>query len=238
MLENFQGHYERGDLWWNMCWEPHAYRLTGRRNFVLAVNLDMEQLGSCAVFGGCNWLAPFVAPPGQRYRPRNPEERERVLELGRRLLHLYRKRENNWRISSWLLIHELLIFAINRMDWHSLGSTLDRESLNSFTRIRKVLEQIRENDSRAPSLLEAAEICSLSTSRFSEVFRRTMGVSYGKLVIRVRMTHAAKDLLSGYYSLEEIVQKWGFFDSAHFCHAFKKFYRVSPGKFVANKNGA
>lgn len=62
-----------------------------------------------------------------------------------------------------------------------------------------------------------------------------MGVSYGKFAIRVRMSNAAKDLLAGKLSLDEVAQKWGFFDSAHFCHAFKKFYRVSPGQFITRK---
>ncbi|MBO5959854.1 MAG: helix-turn-helix transcriptional regulator, partial [Lentisphaeria bacterium] len=89
-----------------------------------------------------------------------------------------------------------------------------------------------------PSLSEAAKMCALSPSRFSELFRRTMGVSYGKFAIRVRMSNAAKDLLSGRFSLEEISQKWGFFDSAHFCHSFKKFYRISPSQFVSRKTGS
>ena len=38
-------------------------------------------------------------------------------------------------------------------------------------------------------------------------------------------------------ALEEIAQKWGFFDSAHFCHSFKKFYRESPGQFVSRRTG-
>ena len=236
MLENFNGTYAAGDLWWNMCWEPHAYRLSGRRNFVVAVNIDVEQLGSCSPFGGCNWLAPFVAKPQNRFKPSTPEERQFIRNTGRRLFHLCNKKENNWRISAWLLIHELLIYAINRMDWNGLepkGETA--EPVKNFSRIRTALNKVWISDARPPSLSEAAKICALSPSRFSELFRRTMGVSYGKFAIRVRMSNAAKDLLSGRFSLEEISQKWGFFDSAHFCHSFKKFYRISPSQFVSRK---
>lgn len=237
MLEGFSGEYGEGDLWWNMCWEPHAYRLAGRRDFVVAINIDVEQLGSCSPFGGCNWLSPFVAKPQNRYRPRNPEEKAYILAVGKRLFHLYHGRENNWRISSWLLIHEMLIYAINRMDWTGLEGKFEKESLNSFARIRRALNKVWISDARSPSLSEAARMCGLSSSRFSELFRRAMGVSYGKFAIRVRMSNAAKDLLSGRFSLEEISLKWGFFDSAHFCHAFKKFYRISPSQFISRKTG-
>ena len=113
-----------------------------------------------------------------------------------------------------------------------------REALNSFTRIRYALNKVWSSETRPPSLSEAARMCSLSPSRFSELFRRTMGVSYGKFALRVRMSNAAKDLLSGRFSLDEIAQKWGFFDSAHFCHSFKSFYRVSPRQFVSRKPSA
>ena len=236
MMENFSGNYETGDLWWNMCWDPHAYRLTGKRNFVMAVNIDVEQLGSCSPFGGCNWLAPFVAKPSKRYLPATPAERAFILDKGRRLFHLSKKKENNWRISSWLLIHELLLFAINHMEWSNLEPRSEKDSsLNAFSRIRKALNKVWISDARPPNLSEAAKMSGLSSSRFSELFRRTMGVSYGKFAIRVRMSNAAKDLLSGRFSLEEIAQKWGFFDSAHFCHAFKKFYRISPSLFASRK---
>ncbi len=235
MLENFSARYGTGDLWWNMCWEPHAYRLSGKRNFVIAINIDMEQLGACSPFDDCNWLAPFTANPEQRYRPRSDEERAYILDVGRKLFHFYRKRGNNWRISSWLLIHEMLIFAINRMNHPDPDIKLEKSSHNSFMRIRKALNRVWVSNARPPSLAEAAALCSLSTSRFSELFRMSMGGSYGKFAARIRMTNAAKDLLAGHYSIEEIALKWGFFDASHFGHAFKKFYRISPGQFVSHK---
>lgn len=235
MLEDFKNEYRAGELWWNMCWEPHAYRLSGKRNFILAINIDVEQLGSCSPFGGCNWLVPFVSKPASRYYPANTNERRFIMELGRKLFHLYRTRESNWRISSWLLIHQLLIHAINRMDSTGIENKLENESINSFSRIRQALNRVWTSEARPPSLSEAAKLCSLSPSRFSELFRRTIGISYGKFATRVRMSNAAKDLMTGRFTLEEIALKWGFFDSAHFCHSFKKLYRISPSQFMAGK---
>ena len=119
-----------------MCWEPHAYRLSGRRNFILAVNIDVEQLGSCSPFSGCNWLTPFIAHPENRYCPGSIREQEFIRNAGKELYHLYRHHSNNWRISSWLLIHQILLYAINRMNWSELEDTMERESANSFPRIR------------------------------------------------------------------------------------------------------
>lgn len=231
--------FREGEIWWNMCWEPHAYRLAGRHNFIVAVNLDVEQLGACSPFSGCNWLTPFVEKSRYRYSPDNDEDREYVHRIGRELYHMNRKQPVNWKINSWLMIHQLLLHAIQRMNENPGPSRKDRDDKeqNTFTRIRYALNQVWSTASRPPSLTEAAEMCSLSPSRFSELFRKTMGVSYGRFALRVRMSNAAKDLLSGQFTLDEVSRKWNFFDTAHFCHAFKKFYRVSPGQFAIGKPG-
>ena len=240
VFEDYSRIYRSGELWWNMCWEPHAYRFVGKHTFVVAVNLDVEQLGACSPFGDCNWLTPFVSETRLRFCPTEPEDLDFVRHTGQLLFHLYRKRPSNWRIRSWLLIHELLLLAIRRMESQNPPPERERaggggESKNAFTRIRYALNKVWSAETRPPSLSAAARMCSLSPSRFSELFRKTMGVSYGKFAIRVRMASAAKDLLSGRFSLEEIAQKWGFFDSAHFCHSFQKFYHVSPRQFVMRK---
>lgn len=239
IFDDYSRIYREGEMWWNMCWEPHAYRFAGRHNFIVAVNLDVEQLGACSPFGGCNWLTPFVEKSRYRYSPDNDEDREYVLKTGRELYHMNKKQPGDWKISSWLLIHQLLLHAIRRMDEKAGTRTADGvdKEQNTFTRIRYALNQVWSTASRPPSLTEAAHMCNLSPSRFSELFRKTMGVSYGRFALRVRMSNAAKDLLSGKFTLDEISRKWNFFDTAHFCHAFKKFYRVSPGQFVIGKPG-
>lgn len=236
VFEDFSRIYRPGEIWWNMCWEPHAYRFAGRNTFIVAVNLDVEQLGACSPFGGCNWLTPFVAESRKRYCPESWDDCQFVLETGRSLYHASRKKPANWKISCWLMIHQLLLHSIQRMEhWNTASSLGDIRNQNTFTRIRYALNHVWSAETRPPSLTEAAALCSLSPSRFSELFRKAMGVSYGKFAIRVRMSNAAKDLLAGKLSLDEVAQKWGFFDSAHFCHAFKKFYRVSPGQFITRK---
>ena len=236
ILANQTRTYGPGELWWTMCWEPHAYRLAGKRNFVLAVNLDIEALGDCGPCSACDWLTPFTADPAERYLPRNDSQRTEIVNTGRRLFHLHCRQPPNWKIEAWLLIHQMILNAVNRMNENQSDPGRRSGTFRAFARIRNALDTIWRLDARPPSLSEAAKLCSLSPSRFSELFRESMGVSYGKFALRVRMSNAARDLLTGRMTLEEIAEKWGFFDSAHFCHAFKKFYMTSPGRFVTRKS--
>ena len=69
-------------------------------------------------------------------------------------------------------------------------------------------------------------------------FAATFSALFGAFVLAMPIIYTAvKDLLSGKFTLDEISRKWNFFDTAHFCHAFKKFYRVSPGQFGIGKPG-
>ena len=37
---SFRRIYRKNELWWTMCWEPHAFRLIGKRNLILTVNIN------------------------------------------------------------------------------------------------------------------------------------------------------------------------------------------------------
>lgn len=225
-----------GEIWWTMCWEPHAYRLLGRRNFVIAVNIDIEQLGDCGPFSGCNWLLPFIADPAIRFSPRDDRERGEYLAEGKALLHLARRHQTNWRMEAWLRIHRLILQSVNAME-HTHPELCEGGGIHEqFSRIKPVLNAVWTAEAPPPSLTAAAKLCSLSTSRFSELFRKSMGVSYGKFALRVRMSNAARDLISGRLTQDEIAERWGFFDASHFCHAFKSFYRTTPKQFVMRKS--
>ncbi|OGV48416.1 MAG: hypothetical protein A2X49_06960 [Lentisphaerae bacterium GWF2_52_8] len=233
IFDSFSRVYTPGEIWWTMCWEPHAYRLLGRRNFILVINIDIDNLGNCGPFPDCHWLTPFTAPPDKRFCPSSGEERKTVKSLAQTLFHLCWDKPLNWHPDAWLRIHQFILHAIAEMNRGSAPEILQNAS--GFSRIKAALNMVQETDARPPSLADAAKACSLSASRFSELFRRNMGVSFGKFAARVRMAHAAKDLLAGTKTIEEIAAKWGFFDSCHFCNSFKKFYKHSPRQFLPGK---
>jgi len=231
VMDNFSRTYGPGEMWWTMCWEPHAYRLLKRRSFVLAINIDIDNLGDCGHFSDCDWLAPFTVPPKKRFCPENEAEKTDAVCNAKKLFHLCCRKSLNWQPEAWLSIHQLILKAlssINRKE--NLDGSLNMRS--GFWRIKKAVNMSRSAESRPPNLGEAAKACSLSPSRFSEIFRRSMGISYGQFTNKVRIANATKDLMSGDKTIEQVAVKWGFFDSSHFCHAFKKYYKCSPKQFI------
>ena len=86
-----------GDLWWTFCWEPHAFRCLDKRNLIMTVNVNLDDLGEIGLLGSSvNWLAPFSATPDKRYCPRTDDERDFIQKWADHMTHVYRRRPSNW----------------------------------------------------------------------------------------------------------------------------------------------
>ncbi|MBN2643422.1 MAG: helix-turn-helix transcriptional regulator [Victivallales bacterium] len=228
----FERTYNTGQAFWTMFWEPHAFRFTSRRNFAMAINIDLDFLGQCGPFGNCNWLQPFVVPPAERFCPENEKERQLFKNAGIIMYRTWRNKQLNWQYHIWLKLHQLILAAIDGLC--SKGDTheaIAEEAFEEFLKIKAAVDMVRKGTGRPPSLNEAASLCSLSQSRFSNIFSRVLGMSYGKFAARSRLASAAMDLSYNRLTIDEIASKWGYFDNSHFTNAFKKLYGYSPSQY-------
>ena len=224
--------YKEGELWFTMCWEPHAYRLLARRNLMVSINLTVDSLGNCGPYADADFLAPFTVSPEERYVPETEEQHEEILAYARKLLRLSRKRTPNWQTHCWLAIHELILSASEHVSGKKMEFSCPNPNIN---RIMKAVTLIRTLPVPL-SLEDCAKSCSLSVSRFSYLFRSVMGVSYGQFALRVRLANAANDIKAGLYTLNEVAFRHRFCDASSLCNAFKKVYRCTPNEFKYRHN--
>ena len=237
VYDNYSCICRPGECFWTMCWEPHACRILEKRSFTVAINLEMNALGSVDPFGGCHWLLPFTLPPSERFMPSTPEERARFLDAGRKLFHWHCKQGSYRQQKSWLLINDLVLTAVSKLESQRSGNMEQAlYASNRFARLRPAIELASAAGTEPVTLARAAKVCSLSASRFSELFREALGSSFGQFAARARISQAARDIATSNMAVEEVAAKWGFFDSSHFCHAFKKIYQCSPSEFRKKRN--
>ena len=220
--------YRAGDIFFTTCWEPHAYRLSTEKTFLMSINLNIETLGQCAPFSNCDFMLPFATSAACRVSPQTPEDRKYVWDCGRKIFHLFSKKPKNYHYRAWMLIHELLLHNIDLM---SEGELTISYSQQDFKRIQNAVALIRRTQGKSPSLEEAAKACNLSVSRFSTLFRHSIGISYGQFALHARLSKVAEELLYSSYSLNEIAERWGFFDASSLSHAFFKVFNCRPGSF-------
>ena len=225
---NFRRTFHANELWWTMCWEPHAFRVLAKRNLILTVNLNIDTLvnlgpGAAEV----DYLAPFTAPPELRFCPQTPEEHENFGKLFRELFRLNSRRERAWKTRCWLVIHRILLEAAERMTPSAPGEAAAHSNME---RIAHAVYLVRSNPI-PPSLPQAAKACNLSVSRFSALFAAAMGTSFGQFSLRVRLAKAATELKNGNFTLSALAEKYGFCDASSLSHAFRKLYGCTPLEF-------
>jgi len=220
-----------GQIWWTSCWEPHASRAVSKRIGYFVVSLSVEALGSVAPFQDVDWLAPFFLPPWERPQAESIELRKKVLTIGRALRMLEKKKPYGWKTLQWLKIHELIILMAALRETPNDAANKIRLS-DGFIKILPAVQMVKKTPGKSVSLREAAAVSGMSKSRFSEVFTKTMGVTFSRFALRVRMSSAAQMLCATDSSIKDVAFKSGFKDVSHFYHVFDKFFQCTPNEFL------
>jgi AraC-like DNA-binding protein len=110
---------------------------------------------------------------------------------------------------------------------HGLGLPSPVQSLP--TKVRLAAKIILENSSENISADEIARQVDLSVSRLEHIFTKTMGTPLRSFRQWQRFRAAAQSLADG-ESLTVAAHAAGFYDSAHFNHAFKLSFGLSPSE--------
>lgn len=85
------------------------------------------------------------------------------------------------------------------------------------------------------SLALVADLLEVTPSYLSDLFHKSVGESYSKYVLRIRMEAATRMLCANPSGkIYEIAKKTGFISPKHFHYVFKKFYGMTPNEYLQN----
>lgn len=105
-------------------------------------------------------------------------------------------------------------------------------------RIQVICKYIVRNHERKLSTTHLAEMACMSRSRFSVLFKKTVGNSPHDYLLCTRINEAKKLLVTTELSVDEIAEKVGFGDVGTFIRAFSRKERITPLKYRRNIAGA
>ncbi len=127
--------------------------------------------------------------------------------------------------------------AITILRGHStLGRPTRPDPLRTApARIRRVLDYVRGEAFRAPTLKEMASIAGLSPTHFGRAFRAAMGMAPHQYLQDLRMEQARSLLETTRLSITQIALECGFEQSTSFATSFKKLVGVSPRVWRAER---
>ena len=109
--------------------------------------------------------------------------------------------------------------------WPLLTEMIFHDRINSISPndpIENVITLMKQNTDHHLSLNEMAEAANLSISRFSVVFKQTIGKSPNEYFLEMKMHKACNYLITTNKTVKEIAQKLGFDDPYYFSRCFKK----------------
>ena len=225
-----------GDLWLCGAWEPHGFRAKKECTRELVLQFLPDFLGE-EMFEGVSWLSLFSAPSQLRPRVKTKEMREEALSIADEVCREMRERRRGWLAAVRLGILRLLLMLSR--EWDSEGQDGRGHTVRTGT-LEKIMPAVRlvhSHPTRRLSLKEAAATCGLSVSQFGYLFRRLMGLSFGKFCMRARLAYVAQLLLTTNLSVEAIADAAGFADASHLHHAFAGVYAATPARYRSGGQG-
>jgi AraC family transcriptional regulator len=106
-------------------------------------------------------------------------------------------------------------------------------SRNGPAWLDRVRERLADEWRRTPGLVELAHQAEVHPAYMARVFRRHYGCSPATYLRRCRMERAIGLLDDPGLTVAEVAASCGFFDQAHFTHAFRRAHRVTPSQYRA-----
>ena len=88
------------------------------------------------------------------------------------------------------------------------------------------------------SVSDLAKAVALSPSQLNRRVKDATGMPVSTFVMRLRLEEAKRFLLDEedtLHTVAETASHCGFADSAHFCHAFRRVFGMSPTQFVRTR---
>ena len=97
--------------------------------------------------------------------------------------------------------------------------------------ITPAIEYIQKNYRQNISLDYIADLCQISNSYLSRLFKKVVGSNYVSYVNLVRISHAKKLLASTNKAIADIALELGFEESGYFIKVFKRFEGFTPNQY-------
>ena len=159
------------------------------------------------------------------------EAYERICVALKEITVLYVNQKNTYQLRSSSLILEIIAELVENF---SEPVTTSKTQTNTYVRLTNVerLEQIcdyvEHNYQNEITLQEAADELGLNREYFCRFFKQNMGISFVEYVNQVRLNHIYQDILHTEDSMQEIIERHGFFNQKLFYRTFKEHYGCTP----------
>ncbi|MEP4545381.1 MAG: arabinose operon transcriptional regulator AraC [Saccharospirillum sp.] len=154
------------------------------------------------------------------------ESRERVQLISQLFKDIDSSRKNGNMLSEELGLNllEQILIRCREFDQQRPQAPLDN-------RIHRVCQFINDNLSKELSIAELSSVACMSSSRFSHLFRKQLGIPIRQWIEDQRISLARQLLLTTDLAVSQVAQYLGYQDALYFSRVFRKNLGLSPREF-------
>ncbi|MDY6902815.1 MAG: AraC family transcriptional regulator [Cyanobacteriota bacterium] len=223
--KRYVGIYSKGDICITPAGTPGRYRAEGDDHF-LQIQIEPQFLQQVAQQTGIDGSSLELI---HKFRDRNPQVEQIIMML-------YSELNRGSSFGSQLYIESLSnALAVNLLRNYSVKKTsfnLSSAGL-SDSKLLLVTDYINDNIATEIKLSDLANLAGISQYHFSRLFKKSLGISPNKYVIKQRIERAKSLLKNPELSVTDIALSCGFNSHSHFGQYFRRFTGFTPKQYRA-----
>ncbi|RIX52186.1 AraC family transcriptional regulator [Paenibacillus nanensis] len=177
-------------------------------------------------------LSPF-REMGRHYTNKLQRHNPAIVRLRALLEELHEEHEGQRRSYS-TMVHSIVLRFLATVNREFRSSNPRKNAGNiserQLERMKQVIMVMEENYAKAWTQEELAALVFLSPSRFSDIFKRAVGMPPMLYLIQIRLERALALLETGGMKITDIAMECGFQSLTNFNRLFKKHIGITPGE--------
>lgn len=180
------------------------------------------------------YVMPFILNESTHQKVFKREEIEKtvIADLVFGMYQEYTNKNYGFELAIRANIFNLFLFILRRWNAQNVDLNINQDmNKDMVQRMQIVFDYIEDNYQNDITSLSMANLCNLSYSYFSRLFKSIMRRNFRDYLNYVRITKAEKLLTTSDLNITEIAMMVGFSTSSYFIQQFKHYKVISPKQF-------
>ena len=164
---------------------------------------------------------------GSRVVPEQQQAYSELCESLKELTVLYVNQKKTYQLRSTALILDILAGLVEHFS-EPVTKAVSETRVGNMELLEQICDYVEHHYREEISLQEAADELGLNREYFCRFFKQNTGISFIKYVNQVRLNYIYQDLLHTDESIQEIMERHGFYNQKLFYRMFKERYACTP----------
>lgn len=163
----------------------------------------------------------------QHLKPEQKDAYTEICEALKEITILYVNQKRTYPLRSAALILKILACLIESFS-APVTESASHTKLTNMERMEQICDYVEHHYGEEIQLQDVADELGLSREYFCRFFKQNTGIPFIKYVNQVRINHIYLDLLHTEDSVQEIMERHGFYNQKLFYQMFKERYDCTP----------